>query len=165
MNDRLPPQLQLWTWPAQLEPGRITRPVATPAPAATEPVRIGDAERDDAASSLGEHFAAGRLTREEFDTRVDQAMAARYDGDLRPLFADLPRTPSVPAPVAAGPVPVPTRVTAPMLLMALLPVLMVSAVVAALVLSAPGVLWVFMWVAVMAPFWGRRAHPGHFHRR
>ena len=141
MNDR-PPQLQLWSWPAQLEPGRITRPAT--APVATEPVRIGDAERDEAASTLGEHFAAGRLTREEFDTRVDQAMAARYDGDLRPLFADLPKAAPVPAPVAAGPVPAPVRVTAPMLMMALLPVLMVSAVITAVVLSAPGMLWMFM---------------------
>lgn len=163
MNDR-PPQLQLWSWPAQLEPGRITRPATAPAAAATEPIRIGDAERDEAASSLGEHFAAGRLTREEFDTRVDQAMAARYDGDLRPLFADLPKAVPVPVPAPVAAAPVPVRVTAPMLMMALLPVLMVSAVIAAVVLSAPGMLWMFLWVAMMAPFWGRRAHPGH-HRR
>jgi hypothetical protein len=165
MNDR-PPQLQLWNWPAQLEPGRITRSAAAPTSPAT-PVRIGDAERDEAASTLGDHFAAGRLTREEFDTRADQAMAARFDSDLHPLFADLPRSPraaaSVPAPVA--PTAVPMRSAVPMLLMAMLPVLMVSAVVAAVVLSAPGMLWMFLWVAVMAPFWGRRAHPGHFHRR
>ena len=160
MNDRLP-QLQLWTWPAQLEPGRITRPASATAP--TEPVRIGDAERDEATAALGDHFAAGRLTREEFDTRVDQAMAARYDGDLRPLFADLPKTAPVPATVT--PTAVPARVTAPMLLMTLLPVLMVSAVVAAVLLSAPGLLWLFFWVAVMAPFWGGRAHPRHFRHR
>ena len=88
MTDRLPPQVQLWSWPAHLEPGRITRSPATPA----TPVRIGDAERDRAVSTLGDHFAAGRLTREEFDTRVDQAMVARFDNDLRPLFADLPRS-------------------------------------------------------------------------
>lgn len=161
MNDRLPPQLQLWTWPAQLEPGRITRAAAAPAP--TEPVRIGDAERDEATSALGDHFAAGRLTREEFDTRVDQAMAARFDGDLRPLFADLPKAAAVPAPVNAGAVP--ARATAPMLLMTLLPVLMVSAVVAAVALGAPWMLWMFFWVAVMGRFWGRRTHPRQFHRR
>lgn len=159
MNDRLPLQVQLWSGPAHLEPGRITRSPAVPA----TPVRIGDAERDRAVSTLGDHFAAGRLDREEFDTRIDQAMAARYDSDLRPLFADLPKAVPVPAPVAAPVIPV--RATAPMLLMTLLPVLMVSAVVAAVVLSAPGLLWMFIWVAVMAPFWGRRTHPGHFHRR
>jgi hypothetical protein len=53
-------------------------------------VRIGDAERDTAVERLGEHFAAGRLTKEEFDERATQASAARYDDDLRPLFADLP---------------------------------------------------------------------------
>ncbi len=161
MNDRLPQQLQLWTWPAQLEPGHITRPAAVHTP--TGPVRIGDAERDEAAAALGEHFAAGRLTREEFDTRVDQVMAARFDGDLRPLFADLPK--SAPVPVVPARTQVPVRGTAPMLLMTLLPVLMVSAVIAAVVLSAPGMLWLFFWVAVMAPFWGGRAHPRQLHRR
>ena len=58
MTDRLPPQIQLWTWPAHLEPGRITR---SPAPRPPPPVRIGDAERDRAISTLGDHFAAGRL--------------------------------------------------------------------------------------------------------
>src|SRR3954470_5745945 len=53
-------------------------------------VRIGDAEREAAASSLGEHFAAGRLTHDEFDERLEQAWAARVGADLEPLFADLP---------------------------------------------------------------------------
>ena len=42
---------------------------------------------------------------------------------------------------------------------------MVSAVVTTVVLSAPGLLWMFIWIAVMAPFWGRRTHSGPFHRR
>jgi hypothetical protein len=53
-------------------------------------VRIGDAERDTAASELGEHFAAGRLTREEFDERLGRAWAAKTRDDLEPLFLDLP---------------------------------------------------------------------------
>jgi hypothetical protein len=53
-------------------------------------VRIGDAERDAAAAALGNHFASGRLTREEFDERLEQAWAARTAVDLDPLFADLP---------------------------------------------------------------------------
>jgi Domain of unknown function (DUF1707) len=57
----------------------------------TEPeVRIGDAERDAAVASLGEHYAAGRLTREEYDERSDLALKARTAAQLRPLFADLP---------------------------------------------------------------------------
>ena len=53
-------------------------------------LRIGDAERDAAATSLGEHYAAGRLTKNEYDERIDQVWAARFEDDLVPLFADLP---------------------------------------------------------------------------
>jgi hypothetical protein len=53
-------------------------------------LRIGDAERDAAAASLGDHFAAGRLTREEFDERLDRAWSARTADELNPLFYDLP---------------------------------------------------------------------------
>ena len=59
----------------------------SPAP---EP-RIGDAERDSAIKALGEHYAAGRLTKEEYDERADAVLRARFDSDLRPLFLDLPR--------------------------------------------------------------------------
>jgi len=54
-------------------------------------LRIGDTERDAATAALGEHFASGRLTREEFDERLEQAWAAKTAEELDPLFADLPR--------------------------------------------------------------------------
>jgi Domain of unknown function (DUF1707) len=53
-------------------------------------LRVGDAERYQAASALGEHFATGRLDQEEYDTRVKDAYAARTRADLQRLFADLP---------------------------------------------------------------------------
>ncbi|MGZ8742694.1 MAG: DUF1707 SHOCT-like domain-containing protein [Nocardioides sp.] len=53
-------------------------------------LRIGDAEREAAAQALGEHFAAGRLTRDEYDERAERVWAARTVADLRPLFTDLP---------------------------------------------------------------------------
>lgn len=53
-------------------------------------LRIGDAERDVAASELGDHFAAGRLSHEEFDERLEAAWRARSADDLRLLFTDLP---------------------------------------------------------------------------
>ena len=56
------------------------------------PLRIGDSERDRAIAALGDHFAAGRLNAEEFEQRVDQAIRARFNDDLEPLFVDLPRT-------------------------------------------------------------------------
>jgi hypothetical protein len=56
----------------------------------TPEMRIGDAERDAAVSALGEHFAAGRLTKEEFDERSGRAWSATTQSQLLPLFADLP---------------------------------------------------------------------------
>ena len=53
-------------------------------------VRIGDAERDSAVTALGEHYAAGRLTRDELDERMDAAWTARTSSDLAILFHDLP---------------------------------------------------------------------------
>ncbi|WP_179229066.1 DUF1707 SHOCT-like domain-containing protein [Parenemella sanctibonifatiensis] len=55
-----------------------------------EPVRIGDVERDRAAGKLRDHLVAGRLTAEEFNSRLDQAMQSRTNDDLRGLFTDLP---------------------------------------------------------------------------
>ncbi|HLL63877.1 MAG TPA: DUF1707 domain-containing protein [Propionibacteriaceae bacterium] len=162
MTDRVPPQVQLWTWPAHLEPGRITRTPARP----TTPVRIGDAERDQAVSTLGDHFAAGRLTREEFDTRADQAIAARFDDDLRPLFADLPQTqPTPPSGPAYAPAPG-MRSALPLMLLWWLPFLMVGTVVAAVLIGAPWLIWGFIWVLVMSSFLGRhRSHRGYRYYR
>jgi hypothetical protein len=53
-------------------------------------MRIGDADREAAVAALGEHYAAGRLTKDEFDERSDRAYAARTGSALWPLFADLP---------------------------------------------------------------------------
>ena len=53
-------------------------------------IRIGDAEREAAVAALGEHYAAGRLTKEEYDERAEQAWAARASSALTPLFVDLP---------------------------------------------------------------------------
>lgn len=52
--------------------------------------RIGDVERDAAIAALGEHYAAGRITKEEYDERSGFALRARTALDLKPLFADLP---------------------------------------------------------------------------
>jgi hypothetical protein len=69
--------------------------------------RIGDAEREAAVSALGEHYAAGRLTKEEYDERAGVAFTARTESELRPLFVDLPLPHgSRRAPAAARPTPV-----------------------------------------------------------
>lgn len=59
-------------------------------PAARPALRIGDAERSGAIEALGEHFATGRLTHEEYDERATRALKARTAADVAPLFADLP---------------------------------------------------------------------------
>lgn len=62
-------------------------------------LRLSDAERDDAAQLLGDHFAAGRLSAEEHDERTSAAFAARTRGELPGLFSDLPGgSPWSPAP-------------------------------------------------------------------
>jgi hypothetical protein len=53
-------------------------------------LRIGDAEREQAAAVLAEHYAQGRLSAEEHAERLDQVWAARTRADLGPVFGDLP---------------------------------------------------------------------------
>lgn len=73
-----------------------------PAPERPErQLRVGDAERNEAVSALGEHFAAGRLDHDELDDRTQAAYAARTRADLERLFTDLPE----PAPYRRVPVP------------------------------------------------------------
>lgn len=59
-------------------------------------LRVSDQQREQAAQQLREHFAAGRLTQDELDDRVQQAYAARTEQQLRDLLADLPRLPLSP---------------------------------------------------------------------
>jgi hypothetical protein len=109
-------------------------------------------ERDSAVSALGDHFAAGRLTREEFDERIDKAMQARFQSDLQPLFADLPR-PAVERPPTGWPTGAPPRV--PIFLL-FLPVLIVALIVTAIALGAPWMLWGMFWLFILSRFWARR---------
>ena len=54
-------------------------------------LRIGDAEREEAARELGEHYALGRITTDEHSDRLERIWAARTSADLAPVFSDLPR--------------------------------------------------------------------------
>ncbi len=76
-------------------------------------LRIGDAEREASVAALGEHFAQGRLTREEYDERSDAVWSARTRGDLVPVFADLPPDPRGVVPSTAR-TAAPTRRTSPL---------------------------------------------------
>ena len=53
-------------------------------------IRASDADRDRATALLREHHAAGRLTAEEFDERMDAALSAKTLGEIDELLADLP---------------------------------------------------------------------------
>jgi hypothetical protein len=65
-------------------------------------IRVSDADRERVTGRLREHFAEGRLTRDELDERITAALNAKTVGDLRPVMADLPEL----APVLAGAGPV-----------------------------------------------------------
>ncbi len=154
-----PPQVQLWWWGpgAGTDPQRPGADVSTSTP--TTPVRIGDAERDTAMSDLGDHFAAGRLSREEFDERADQAMQARFSTDLDPLFVDLPKPAPAP-PQSGGPRPAggpPPWAYA----MWLLPFVLIAALVGGIFFHAPFLLWALIWVAVILKITGHRRRHRH----
>jgi hypothetical protein len=57
-------------------------------------VRISDQERERGAQEIREHFAAGRLTEQELDERVQAVYEARTAGELEALRADLPPLPA-----------------------------------------------------------------------
>jgi hypothetical protein len=60
-------------------------------------LRASDEQRDRAAQEIREHFAAGRLTDEELNQRVQAAYDARTEQDIKALLADLPKLPATPA--------------------------------------------------------------------
>ena len=53
-------------------------------------IRASDADRDRVAALLREHHAAGRLTVEEFNERMDAALNAKTLAELDELLDDLP---------------------------------------------------------------------------
>lgn len=92
-------------------------------------MRIGDAERSQMAEALGKHFADGRLDQHEFDERMEKAMAARTEGDLAGLLADLPRLGDKETPVPQVPARPPrVRQTALFVVLALVSLLVLRSV-------------------------------------
>jgi hypothetical protein len=70
----------------------ITGPDEGPA-AALGRLRAATADREHVVDQLKTAYVAGRLTRDELDTRVGQALTARTCADLTALTADLPAGP------------------------------------------------------------------------
>ena len=151
----LPPGNVLWVWPTPYGP-------MDSRPSQKTQLRIGDTERDRAVAALGDHFAAGRLTNEEFEQRIEQAIKARFNDDLEPLFVDLPHTvePHV-EPKSQQHSDIPLAWAA---MFWLAPLFVITAVVAAVVLSAPWLVWIFLWMFLITGlFRHRRRYVGPRH--
>lgn len=73
---------------AGMPPGRAHRQGRRKA--ADDHIRVSDGDRERATARLCDHFAEGRLTREELDERITAALTATTAGDLRRVTADLP---------------------------------------------------------------------------
>ena len=128
-------------------------------------IRIGDAEREAATSALGDHYAAGRLTKDEYDERADGVTSARFQDDLAPLFADLPAGPehqlATTSAAARRRTPHPAIFAIPMLWFA--PLLMLGAIavlVTAVVFISPWLLFALFWFACAGFGRGHRRYRG-----
>ncbi|MGH9229921.1 MAG: DUF1707 SHOCT-like domain-containing protein [Acidimicrobiales bacterium] len=108
-------------------------------------LRVSQAERDEVVAALAGHFADGRLTVEEYEERVEVALAARTGRDFEPLLADLPAADPLPTPARttrrrvpdpAGGRLIPTRLVA------------VTAVVVLAIATGPWALWL-LWPALL----------------
>jgi hypothetical protein len=64
--------------------------VTVPDPSDISRLRISDADRDRAASFLGNALAEGRLTAQEHSDRLDVIYAAKTQADIEPAVNDLP---------------------------------------------------------------------------
>ena len=122
----------------------------------TDQLRLSDAEREAAVARLGEHYAAGRLDKDEYDERSDAIWSARTRGDLRPVFRDLPG--SGPEPVARPRVALRQRRPRLPFPVALLIALVIGAVALThlpIFLIGLGV-WFFLLRGRCRPVWGHR---------
>jgi Domain of unknown function (DUF1707) len=75
-----------------------------PAAAGGDRLRAGHADREQVIETLKDAFVHGRLTKDELDTRVSQALASRTYAELAALTADIP------AGLTAAKPPTPARV-------------------------------------------------------
>src|SRR5215472_502037 len=93
-------------------PGGYGRPAGGPmyggAMAARAQTLAADADRERAVEFLKTAFTEGRLTKDDYDTRVGRVLSARTYADLDAITADLPQ-PGFPAYPAMGFYPVPRK--------------------------------------------------------
>jgi hypothetical protein len=91
-------------------------------------MRVSDAERQAVTDRLSEHYAEGRLDQAEFDDRSGRALSAKTRADLNGLFDDLPAPVALPS---QAPQVRPRRRTHPVLLLALIVLIALTAAHAA----------------------------------
>jgi Domain of unknown function (DUF1707)/Domain of unknown function (DUF4190) len=76
-----------------------------------EKMRASDTDRDRVTDLLNAAYSAGRLSKDEYDTRLENAFAARTYADLDQLVSDLPVTRAAMKPAVATTSTVVTLVT------------------------------------------------------
>ena len=94
-------------------------------------LRASHADREQVIGTLKAAFVQGRLTKDEFDLRVGQTLAARTYAELAALTADLPAGPAAGAP----PRPAPAQARRPVSNVARAAICVVMAAAAPVVLS------------------------------
>ena len=97
---------------------------------------------------------------------MEQAIKARFNDDLEPLFVDLPRTvePHV-EPKSQQHSDIPLAWAA---MFWLAPLFVITAVVAAVVLSAPWLVWIFLWIFLITGLFRHRRRyvgPRHYYHQ
>lgn len=109
-------------------------------------IRASDADRERIAARLREHYAEGRLSREELDERISATFSARTYGDLRQVMADLPEPGMAPGMGPQQPwgwQPIPLQQPRPVLVRTGPPVLPIVFLILFLALLLPGAGWMF----------------------
>ncbi|MGH9193418.1 MAG: DUF1707 SHOCT-like domain-containing protein [Acidimicrobiales bacterium] len=124
-----------WTWIEEADQPKRRDP----------DLRVSQAERDEVVAALAGHFADGRLTVEEYEERVEAALASRIGRDLEPLLADLPAADPPPASTRSRRRLEPGSVRAPLIPARLLAV---AAVVVLAIATGPWALWL-LWPALV----------------
>lgn len=66
-------------------------------------LRAADADRDRVAEILGRAYSEGRLSKQEYDARLDGAFSAHTYADLDQVLTDLPAVTEASVPSPAGP--------------------------------------------------------------